>query len=141
MANYCESTDITARIPGGVQLQGLDDDADGVADTGLLDSILAAASRWVDGQLRRTEELSSPYAELAQQAAIARACWQVYERAGSNGKDNPMLDEMLAYQRLLVDIAAGKGSLDAAGGVPSSLITDPELDDDDPSLFVDPTGL
>ena len=140
MAAYLTSADIDARLSAAVQLQALDDDADGIADTGKLTAILDAASRWVDGELRRATEFGTPYPALATQAAIARAVWQLYERSGKNGRENPALAEMERYQQLLAEVAAGRADV-AAAGAPDSSIANPEDDEDDPSLFVDPTGL
>jgi phage gp36-like protein len=140
MAAYVTSAELLARLTDAVQLQALDDDGDGVADTGRLTSILDDASRWVDARLHAAAELSSPYPALAAQAALARACWLVYERAGRNGKDNPALDEMQDFRDRMDDVAAGKADLATTGAVSSS-IADPADDADDPSVFQDPTGL
>jgi hypothetical protein len=140
MAAYLTSADLHARIKASVQLMALDDDADCIADAGVLDSILAAASRWVDGLLRRTAELDSPYPAIAVQAAISRAVWMVYERAGKTGKDNPLFDEMTRFEKILADVAAGKGDIASAGAAESS-VKDPLQDTDDPSEFYHPTGI
>jgi phage gp36-like protein len=140
MAAYVTSADVLARLSTAVQLQALDDNADGTADSGLLTAILDAASRWVDGELRRATEFSTPYPALATQAAIARAVWQVYERSGKNGRENPVVVEMERYQKMLADVAAGRADVAAAGSLDSS-VADPADDTDDPSVFQDPTGL
>jgi phage gp36-like protein len=143
MAAYVTAAELLARIPTAVQLQALDDNADGTADTGRLTSILDDASRWVDARLHADAELSSPYPALAAQAALARACWLVFERAGRNGKDNPALDEMQDFRDRLDAVAKGEGELDAAPADASlsGNIANPEDDEDDPSLFQDPTSL
>lgn len=143
MASYISSDDVTAAIPAKVQLQALDDDADGTADSGLLDDILDAASRWVDGLLRQTADLSSPYPRLAVEAAKARACWLVFRRAGNKGDENPWQDEMERFQDLLEDVARGQTSLSGLPGAAGMAgnVADPEDDDDDPSVFVDPEGI
>lgn len=142
---YCSSTDITVLIPSHVLLQALDDDADGVADTGVLDSIIEAASNKVDALLQQTSgALDTPYGQIAVRAAICFACFMVYQRKGNmaDGERNPYESERKDYERLLTKIADGAGSTTepASGSGLSGNVTGGGITDNDLN-FWDPTGI
>jgi len=129
MAAYCSRSDIDTLIPANVLKQALDDDADGVEDSGLADLLLEAASRTVDGLLCRTTALDLPYPYLAVRAAVVFACWLIYQRKGNSPESkNPWQGEKDKYETHLGQVAAGKLSLTAAPSAAgyAGNITEPE---------------
>jgi len=127
---YITASDIEARFTDAFLDQALDDDTDGVRDTGLLESVLTAASDDVDGILGAayTVPFSSPYPAAAKGAALAFACELLYaRRMGKSSKDvNPWTARADDWRRRLEDIVLGKVPLRSATATAGGAFTTPD---------------
>ena len=79
---YVDRALVEARIPAPVLTDALDDDGDGIEDTGVFDNIVAAASQEVDGYLAGLYNV--PFTGVApakvRAAAFAFTCEAIFQR-------------------------------------------------------------
>jgi phage gp36-like protein len=87
---YHSRESVVAELPPEFLLEALDDDRDGIEDTGLYDAVAAAASEAVDAYLgaRVPVPLATPSA-LASQASRVFALESLYARRGYSAKSDP----------------------------------------------------
>ncbi len=120
MAAYVTQQQIETAIPAPHLLDALDDDKDGVADSGLLDRIIAQACQAVDGYLQALYEvpIQSP-PPLVRDIAFIFAVELIYARReiGGDDKRNPWTAQANAYRKQLREIASGEVRLDATRAV------------------------
>lgn len=122
---YTTQALIETRIKRPLLVESLDDDGDGVADEGLLDSIIAAASLPVDAMLEAvgiSTPASSPPA-IAQDAALIFACELISGRRLQADQDNRFKKEADQMRARLARIARGEESI-AQAGTASAMFND-----------------
>lgn len=109
---YVLRPDVETKIPPAFVVQALDDDADGVEDTGAWDALAAAVDAEIDGYLSRRFPLplSDTPAALRSGACIL-ACEAIHQRRGAYGDKNPFTVHADAFRARLEAIAAGKAEL------------------------------
>jgi phage gp36-like protein len=125
---YTTRAKINAIVPAAVLLQCLDDDGNAVEDTGLFDTIVAAAQEKIDAILDGA--CSVPFADGSVPAAVQEACKVfvldlLYRRKGNADSANPWAGQAKLWEERLWRIAAGELPIDsddaaarlAAGGI------------------------
>jgi len=121
VTDYCTQADLDARFGADEILQLTDRDADGVADTGVLDVAIADAGTTIDTYIAKRYDL--PLAEIPA-ALVKVACDMV--RYALHKEDPP--DRVAASQKdamtFLRDVAAGRAVLDVAGTEPVGAVDD-----------------
>jgi len=121
VTDYCTQADLDARFGADEILQLTDRDADGVADTGVLDVAIADAGTPIDTYIAKRYDL--PLAEIPA-ALVKVACDMV--RYALHKEDPP--DRVAASQKdamtFLRDVAAGRAVLDVAGTEPVGAVDD-----------------
>ncbi|HMO03902.1 MAG TPA: DUF1320 family protein [Kiritimatiellia bacterium] len=127
---YLERSDLTpGRIKPDFFASALDDNKDGLEDTGLFDQIKGQACLDVDAYLIRFNPPMANPPALVKAAAIAFAGFEVYRRAGyEESPQNPFAKDRAYYRDQLEKIAAGTLSLGVAhepSGGPVASITEP----------------
>ncbi len=109
---YTTEADIAALMPPQHLLQALDDDSDGVADDGLLDTIIAAADNTVDSYLGARFEVPRPDPEpIVKRASLVFVLETLYLRRGISGEANPHAAEAAKLRTKLDALGRGEGSL------------------------------
>lgn len=113
MADYVALSDLSGLIPGAFAAEALDDDGDGVADTGVWTQIAADVARFIDGVLggRFAVPFTAPLPAIVVSAAKVLACEQLYIRRGRKAEDNPFASQASAVRKQLASIAIGKEAL------------------------------
>ena len=88
---YLVQSDLHALVPAAFVVEALDDDRDGLADTGAWDAVQAVASEAVDSRLggRYPVPFTTPLPALVVEAARIFACEALYLRRGRSGDENP----------------------------------------------------
>ncbi len=124
---YCDQSAITAVIPAPTLTDALDDDRDGVADDGLLDTIIAQASQSVDAYLSGlyTTPFADPVPAPVAEAATVFACEMIYDRRPV--ANNPFKAAADAWRTRLQAIAKREQNLDAnvpLANAPGAAITE-----------------
>lgn len=106
---YVTQDQLKGLIPDEFLLQALDDDADGVADPGVWDSIVAAVSTEIDGMLAMKYPLPfpEPIPAVVKAAALTLTLWSLYTRRGITDVKNPWDTQAKSVRARLV--AIGKG--------------------------------
>lgn len=132
--SYTTQTEIEKLIPPQHLNDALDDDRDGAADDGALDSLIAVAANAVDAYLAGlyTVPFETPGA-VVKEACLIFACEAVYARRLGLNEKNPFTDRADAWRKRLEKIGAGELPLDAAEekpNTPGAAVTeDVSLDD------------
>jgi phage gp36-like protein len=131
---YVTQTQIETAIPAVHLVDALDDNRDGVADTGKLDEVIAQASQAVDSALesRYTVPFTTVPKKVAE-AAFVFTCELLYQRRGLYGKDNPWFDRAERWRDALEKIGAGEAQIAAdetAAYTPGAAVTDTVAVDD-----------
>jgi phage gp36-like protein len=111
--SYILQSALKGKVPNDLLLQALDDNADGVEDDGVWDSIAADVDRAIDGRLegRYTVPLAAPLPAVVAEAAIVFAAEAVYMRRGLAGDQNPWTKQADAFRKRLEAIGAGEQTL------------------------------
>lgn len=111
---YVIQAEIEAEVPPQHLTDALDDDRDGARDAGLLDQIIANASRQVDGFLATiyTVPFASP-PPVVRQAALVFVCEALYSRRERGGDANPWKARADAWREQLKLIGTTSMPLDA----------------------------
>lgn len=127
--SYVLRADIASRIPPAFIVEALDDDSDGIEDTGLWDQICATIDSEIDGFLSRryTLPLSDPPASL-RSGASSLMCEALYQRRGIASDSNPHTAAAGRFRAWLQDIATGKSALQVSQSparAPISIISEP----------------
>jgi phage gp36-like protein len=130
MSAYIIMATLVAAVPPQFITQALDDDGDGVADTGLFDQILANAQTEVDGLLgqRYAVPFSNPIPAIVVDATTKFVAETLYLRRGIEGDKNPWAKKAADVRATLKAIAKGDMPLTPAASreKPSaSAITEP----------------
>ena len=133
---YTNQSKIETLIPPQHLNDALDDDRDGTADAGLLDTLIATAANAVDAYLAGlfTVPFSTPPA-VVQEAALIFTCEAIYARRLAPDEKNPFTPRANVWRERLQQIGNGKLPLDAAtekAFTPGAVIT--ETADVDSSL-------
>lgn len=112
---YTTQSKIETLIPPQHLSDALDDDRDGSADAGLLDTIIATADNAVDAFLAGlfTVPFANPPA-VVQEASLVFACELIYARRLAPEEKNPFTVRASAWRVRLQNIGEGKLPLDAA---------------------------
>lgn len=109
---YTSRAAITAKLPEHFLLEALDDDADGVEDTGLLDTIVANAEREIDSYLEGRYTLPlSPTPALLGTASLVLVLEALYFRRGVDPDKNPWRNRASEIRARLRRILSGEESL------------------------------
>src|SRR5262249_9140052 len=90
--SYISRSQIETKVPPPILVEALDDDGDGNEDSGLFDSIIAAASQEVDGYLSGLYAVPfpDPLPAKVSQAALCFALDIIYGRRATSGESrNP----------------------------------------------------
>jgi len=108
--SYILQTALKGKVPDDLLLQALDDNADGVADDGIWDTIAADVDRAIDGRLegRYTVPLAAPLPAVVVEAATVFAAEAVYMRRGLAGDQNPWIKQADAFRKRLESIGSGE---------------------------------
>jgi len=114
--SYVTQTQIETAIPAPHLLDALDDNRDGVADTGLLTAIIAQASQAVDAFLCGLYDV--PFTDppaIVKEAAFVFACELIYARRemGGDDKKSPWLGRANAWRTQLQKVAGSELPLDS----------------------------
>jgi len=117
--NYVTQSELEAELPPQHLIDACDDDGDGVADEGRIESVLAGASRAVDGYLegRYSVPLAEP-PQLARRAALVFALETIYRRR--NSEKNPWSEEAGKLRARLEKVASGEQPLTLIITTPAS---------------------
>lgn len=126
--SYVTQSRIQTVIPAPHLNDALDDDRDGMADSGVLDEIIAAASQAVDALLapRYAVPFEDPAPALVAEGAFIFACELIYDRRQITDK-NPFKERADKLRTRLDGIGKGEGELDAAlphAVIPGAAITE-----------------
>jgi phage gp36-like protein len=107
--SYVQFSQLTAEIPLKFLTDALDDDADGVIDAGLWDTVSAAVDLEINGTLgkRYTVPFPDPAPAFVSQAAFILACFKVYGRRVSE-EQNPFSDQAKMVRTQLAAIGKGE---------------------------------
>lgn len=118
---YTTQEKIQTLIPAQNLTDALDDDRDGSADDGLLDTIIETAANAVDAYLAGlfTVPFTTPPAPI-QEAALIFACEMVYARRLGLDEKNPFTVRANVWRERLQKIGAGQLPLDAATEKPNT---------------------
>lgn len=111
--SYILQTALKGKVPDDLLLQALDDNADGMADDGIWDTIAADVDRAIDGRLegRYAVPLAAPLPAVVIEAATVFAAEAVYMRRGLAGDQNPWIKQADAFRKRLEAIGAGEQPL------------------------------
>lgn len=117
---YVTQSEIETAIPGPDLAQALDDDGDGAADAGLLDTIIAQAGLSVDGLLgaRFAVPFADPVPAIVRHAAFVFAGELLYDRRPIGEKRNPFKTRANSERERLKAIGQGEQPL-VAGQAPA----------------------
>lgn len=121
---YVTQAGIEAEIPGPHLVEALDDDGDGLMDTGALDQVIANASAAVDALIAGayTVPLADPAPAMVQRAALVFACETIYRRRQVPEERNPFAKESGELRVWLMGVGRGEQKLDV--GTDSGLTAD-----------------
>lgn len=126
---YVTQSEIEAKIPATVLNDALDDDGDGAADAGVLDSVIALAAQEVDGFLAGVFDV--PFADPApakvRTAAFAITCEMIYQRRNVPEDKNPYAKVAAWWREHLQRVGNRELTLDAAtdpANTPGAVITE-----------------
>lgn len=110
---YVTQADLEGLLPPQFLLQALDDDEDGVADTGLWDKIAAQAADAVDALLGQRFDVpfAAPLPPIVSQAARIFAASALYRRRGYTADRNPFAADETRLAEKLSRIGQGKEPL------------------------------
>ena len=109
---YLAESDRLAKIPAATLLEALDDNADGTADTGLLDAIITSACEKIDGQL--SANYAVPFVAvppLVKHAAVIFVLEMLYERRGWVDPKNPWSAKARELRTQIKEVAKGSRPL------------------------------
>ena len=125
---YTTQTDIETLIPAAHLSDALDDNRDGAADAGLLDSLIATAANAVDAYLGGifTVPFTTPPAAV-KEAALVFACEMIFARRLALDEKNPFSSRANFWRDRLEKIGKGQLPLDAATerpNTPGAVITE-----------------
>ena len=112
---YTTQTLVEAKIPPQLLNEALDDNKDGLADDGLLDTIIAAVSTEIDSRLAGLYAV--PFATVpavVSAAALDLVCEMIYQRRGYPADQNPFSKPAAAHRAKLDQIGSGAIPLEAA---------------------------
>ncbi len=111
---YTSQSAISAKIPAPHLNDACDDDGDGSADSGVLDSIIAGAEIAVNAYLAGlfAVPFTTTVPAVCQEAALVFACEMVYDRRQILDK-NPYKERADFWRTRLERIGAGELPLDA----------------------------
>lgn len=108
---YLMLSQLSAVLPPQFLVQALDDDGDGNADPGVWESVVAAVSTEIDGNLgsRFATPFANPIPAVVADAALKLAAEALYLRRGfgSEEKPNPWAARAKEARARLAAIAAG----------------------------------
>jgi phage gp36-like protein len=132
---YVTQAQIETAIPAQHLVEALDDDRDGSADAGLLDSVIAQASQAVDAFLspRYDVPFDDPAPSPVAESAFVFVCELLYQRRGLHGDENPFTERADAWRKKLEAIAKGEGQLEVdeeGSSTPGAAITETATIDD-----------
>jgi phage gp36-like protein len=115
-------------IPPAFLVEALDDDGDGVEDSGLYDSLAAEAEAAVDEFISRRYSVPiSPVPAMVANAAKIFAAEMLHQRRGQYGEKNPFSARANAHRTTLEMIATGDitfGPTTAPAKSPISIVTE-----------------
>ena len=123
---YCTESDLAGLIPPDFLLQALDDNGDGIEDTGLFNKIEQLAEDAIDSYigLRYSLPLMPPYPDVVVNAARVFTAELLYKRRGVTDDKNPWSAQAGQTRTLLKAISLGQSPLS------------PELNREDPSASI-----
>jgi hypothetical protein len=126
---YVTQAQIETAIPAQHLRDALDDNGDGLPDTGVLEAIITSAGQAADAFLAGL--FSVPFADPAPaavaEAAFCFACERIYDRRQIFGK-NPWTERAGFWRGRLAEIGSGKMPLDATlekSFAPGAAVTEP----------------
>jgi phage gp36-like protein len=135
MAEYITANDILTLISNNQFIQFTDDDADGVADSGVLDLIITDCSNQVDAFVSSiyTTPFTAPYPSKVREACLVFVCEALYARRLTPSESNPFTARANLWRKILEDVGSGGSPLD--GSIPRTFrpgvaITTPSIVND-----------
>lgn len=109
---YTTQAKIEAVLPPKFLTQATDDNADGSADSGLLDAVIAAADTRIDAMLGQRYDVPFTTAPaVVQHASLVFSCHTLYLRRGIGGDQNPWEQQAKDMDAKLNRIARGEEPL------------------------------
>lgn len=116
MTNYCTQSDLETRFGADEILELTDRDADGTADTGVLDAAITDAGATIDSYIAKRYDL--PLASIPTRL-ITIACNLVRYQLDKEDPRDRVETAYKAAMSELRDIAAGRAVLDVEGSEPT----------------------
>lgn len=106
---YILQSALKGKVPDDLLLQALDDDADGVADDGVWESIAEDVDQAINGRLegRYAVPLAEPLPSVVLESATVFAAEAIYLRRGLSGDQNPWTKQADTFRKRLEDIGSG----------------------------------
>lgn len=105
---YTTQEKIEAMLPPAFLVDALDDDRDGVADTGVLTAVIAAADERIDGHLgQKYETPFSTVPAVVANASLVFVMASLYRRRGVADEANPWAEREKAVDAKLAKIGNG----------------------------------
>ena len=108
--SYTTRENVEALIPPPLLLRALDDNGDGNEDTGLYDTLEAAAEAQVNGMIstRYTVPLAAPIPDIVAQATLYFLLESIYQRNGVGAGVNPWTQQAIQFREQLKRIGRGE---------------------------------
>lgn len=112
---YCNRNDILTKISDSEFIQFLDDNGDGIEDSGLLDIIIGIASNAADAYVASIYEtpFTSYIPAMIKDATIIFVCEMLFQRRLVPDEKNQFFAQANLYRTLLTRVGSGQQPLDA----------------------------
>ena len=120
--SYISHSDLEARVEPELIRQALDDDKDGVEDSGLWEKVMASVEKEIHGALesRYAIPFDLPYPAAVVDATLTLMAHALYIRRGLSGDQNPWTKQAEAIRTKLDKIGKGDLALTATGAAPAA---------------------
>lgn len=110
---YSDEADITAEVGAQNIIPFLDDDGDGLADTGLLANIISLSDSYINGKLASIYTVPiSPTPPFLRYCSLILSCERLYRRRMAPTEKNPYTSEADQIREQLTEIGNGELPLD-----------------------------
>ncbi|MCO6401349.1 MAG: DUF1320 family protein [Verrucomicrobia bacterium] len=122
---YTTQSEIEALLPPKFLLQGIDDDNNETADSGLLTTLLGVVDLEIDGLISPSVALplTSPYPAQIRVSALVLSLDSVYRRRGMADEVNPWAERAKDVRAALAKIGRGELALDSDSDIVAAFNT------------------